>query len=165
MKPLYDAMDHVDAFMARTVGHEGPWWAWPLALVTLAVGSLTAAVLVSPGAGESTWLLGSPFGGECGSKVLLGIPCPQCGMTRSWVHAVRGDLLRAVTYNPAGVLLLLWIVVAGVIGGVRLMRRDPEALKPPYWLLFAWVVFWLAVPYSGMWIARLFGINPLPEFL
>ena len=142
-----------------------PWWAWPLGLFALAFISTAAALLVYPdGQHEELWLMGLRFGGECGMKVQFGIPCPQCGMTRSWVGLVRGDLYNAFLYNPAGFLLFCWIAIGGLIGLGRLILRKPKWMSPPWIVLVVWSVFWMAIPYMGLYFARLGGVNPLPEY-
>ncbi|MCA9569358.1 MAG: DUF2752 domain-containing protein, partial [Myxococcales bacterium] len=101
-------------------------------------------------------------GDTCGMIVVTGMPCPQCGMTRSWVHGIRGDLLQAFWFSPSGLALLGWIIGGGVVGAVRLVTRDPERLSPPDWALFGWVAFWLVPLYLVGYLLRLGGINPLP---
>lgn len=41
----------------------------------------------------------------CPSKVLLGIPCPGCGISRALMSAIQLDFASAFEYNP------LWILV------------------------------------------------------
>jgi hypothetical protein len=41
----------------------------------------------------------------CALKILTGIPCPTCGLTRSLCHALRGEWAASLGYHPAGVLL------------------------------------------------------------
>ena len=36
----------------------------------------------------------------------FGLPCPGCGLTRAWLHALHGDLRTAVVYHP-----LFWAVI------------------------------------------------------
>lgn len=142
-----------------------PWWAWPLFLFALAALCTIAALLVYPqGAHEQLWLFDFRFGGECAMKTQFGIPCPQCGMTRSWVWLVRGEIARAFTYNPAGALLFLWIFTGGVIGMVRLLLKRPQLWSPPWIALFSWCMFWILVPYMGLYVTRIAGWNILPEY-
>jgi hypothetical protein len=47
----------------------------------------------------------------CGFKLLTGLPCPTCGMTRALCHAIRGHWSESVTSHPAGL-----IVAAGLVG-------------------------------------------------
>jgi hypothetical protein len=161
-------VEQVGALLKRAVLGPYPWWMWPSSLVALAAICVAAAFSVYPPAdGDPTRLmaLGQVFGGECGMKAAFGVPCPQCGMTRSWVYLVRGDLVSAFNFNAAGALLLLWIAAGGVIGALRLVTGREGLLQPPWIVLFGWAMFWVIVPYMGLWIARLFGWNLLPEFL
>ncbi len=43
--------------------------------------------------------------GICLSQRLFGVSCPGCGLTRSFVALAHGEIARAWTFNPAG---LLW---------------------------------------------------------
>ena len=45
----------------------------------------------------------------CPTKILWGIPCPGCGMTRAVKLCFEGDLLAAVRMNPN--IILVWIVL------------------------------------------------------
>jgi hypothetical protein len=47
----------------------------------------------------------------CLFKRLTGLPCPTCGLTRAFCHAVRGNWISSVRYHPAGIML-----AAAVIG-------------------------------------------------
>lgn len=142
-----------------------PWWAWPLALFGVAFICATAALFVYPqGTHEELWLFGLRFGGDCGMKIQFGIPCPQCGMTRSWVSLARGHFAQSFFYSPAGFILFFWILAGGLIGLLRLLFRKPNLLAPPWTALFIWCMFWFLGPYTSLYFARLGGINPLPEY-
>ena len=45
----------------------------------------------------------------CPTKILFGIPCPGCGMTRSVKLCLEGELLAAVRMNPN--IILVWIIL------------------------------------------------------
>jgi len=47
----------------------------------------------------------------CMSRRLLGISCPGCGLTRSFVAIARGDLRGALAYNPMGPVVFLLVVL------------------------------------------------------
>lgn len=139
------------------------WWVWPAALVLLAVcGDLAAIVLQPLGDAWVAWPGGAQFGETCGMIVATGLPCPQCGMTRSWVHGIRGNLLDAFWFNPAGLALFFWMNVSGVMGAIRLFRGSAEAAKLPPMAFFFWIVFWLGPLYIGGYALRLAGFMPLP---
>jgi hypothetical protein len=159
-------MATLNRWMLRIIEGQLPWWVWPSVLVLLASVSIAAAWTIAPTEDPTKLAIGAyPFGGECGMKKMLGIPCPQCGMTRSWVYLVRGRVAEAFTFNAAGALLLLWIGVGGLIGALRLATGRARLLAPPWILLFVWSMLWVALPYGGLWVARIFGVNPLPEYL
>jgi len=141
---------------------DGPWWLYPAFLVGLAVVTLTAALLVHPVEGESLAIFGIPLDGGCSFRERTGMPCAQCGMTRSWVWAARGHLPRAFAYNPGGASLFVWILVAGVLGGVRLVCRNARLLVVDWRLLAGWVLVWMVGLNVGCWLARIAGFNPLP---
>jgi hypothetical protein len=50
----------------------------------------------------------------CGFKILTGVPCPTCGLTRALCHALRGDWAASLSYHPAGIplaaCLIAWIL-------------------------------------------------------
>jgi len=139
-----------------------PAWGWPLALTVMAVVAGAASLIFYPGGDEWTYLFGHRFGAGCSFLKATGQPCPSCGMTRSWVHLARGDVLQAFTYNAAGALLLLWILFAGVLGAARLITRNAKKWLMPYRVVAGFAFFWMFVPYIGLWVARMLGFNPLP---
>jgi hypothetical protein len=48
---------------------------------------------------------------ECSFRQHFGIPCPNCGMTRSVLLALQGDLGRAMRVNFAGPFLLFGVML------------------------------------------------------
>lgn len=36
----------------------------------------------------------------CPSKLLYGLPCPGCGITRATLMALHGDIIKALAFNP-----------------------------------------------------------------
>lgn len=77
-----------------------------LVLLLLSVGVLATAARLPPapaGAGTHERLGLSP----CGFYRLTGIPCPSCGMTTAFAHAVRGQLFQAFKAQAMGLLLAL----------------------------------------------------------
>ncbi len=139
------------------------WWVWPLFLVFVAMCAVIPALVIYPMPGvEQLYLAGFEFGGPCAFRDQVGVPCPSCGMTRSWVWAARGHLITAFTYNPAGASLFLWLVGGGVLGSLRLIRRKGDLLQIPILWVTGFAMFWFLVLFAALWIARAFGINPLP---
>ncbi len=87
----------------------------------------------------------------CSSVVLLGRPCPTCGMTTAFSNAVRGRFLAAFMAQPAGFLLAvatavaaglsLSVAVTGRIWYLNWYRVSPVALV--VWVIAIVVASWL----------------------
>jgi hypothetical protein len=58
------------------------------------------------------WLNAS-LPGVCSTRRILGIECPGCGLTRSFICIAHGDWARARQFNAVGILF--FILIAGQI--------------------------------------------------
>ena len=119
--------------------------AGPAATVGLAAAGLAAlavACAVSPERAESGPVL-------CPFRLATGLPCPGCGLTRSWVFIAHGDFGAALRVNPFGYLTmaaavaLIAVVTAAVLGGRPIPSMSPVVRSRPFlavsacWLAFA----------------------------
>ncbi len=84
----------------------------------------------------------------CFLRIMTGLPCPGCGMTRSWVHLAHGDVATAFEYNlfgPIGMAVAAGIVVYTAVAVVRRQptRRllDLVPPKPVLALIIVWLVY------------------------
>ena len=91
---------------------------------------------------------------SCAFLSFTGLPCPGCGLTTAFAHAVRGDWLLAGVANPLG--LALFVVVCAciplsVVAAVRDWSLDAVFER------FAVGRWALAVAGCGvvLWVARL----------
>jgi hypothetical protein len=50
-------------------------------------------------------------GGVCLFKRMTSVPCPLCGMTRSFVYAGHLKIVDSFFHNPAGLVLFLYMVI------------------------------------------------------
>lgn len=66
----------------------------------------------------------------CPLRLITGVPCPMCGMTRGVTSLVHGDIAHAVFMNPASVLA---VVVAILV----LLRWRTKRVVVPVWLIVA----------------------------
>ena len=57
----------------------------------------------------------------CSFPMLLGIPCPTCGMTTAFAHAVRGQLISAFHAQPAGLLIAFATALATIMSAAVLI--------------------------------------------
>lgn len=84
----------------------------------------------------------------CPFRLVTGLPCPGCGLTRSWVAIGHGDLHGAFAYNAFGPLSMafvasLVVLVAAVALTVpRRLSRVESILRHPV----VWTV-------AGLWVA------------
>lgn len=86
-----------------------------LIVVVSALG-VVVGLLLDPVAGASGRLdlAGHALPGLCAFHELTGIPCPGCGLTRSWVSFLHGDLTASLAHHPLGWLVLLYALAQGL---------------------------------------------------
>jgi hypothetical protein len=82
----------------------------------------------------------------CPFRRVTGLPCPACGLTRSWQAAAHLRVTESLGYHPLGVATLLGAVAMalnasdGRDGIPRLtQRRDIQVLASALWLV-TWLV-------------------------
>jgi hypothetical protein len=76
---------------------------------------------------------------SCPIKLLTGISCPGCGMTRAWLHLLHGDLSGAFSYHP-----LFWIPALLPLSA----WISPQRRELLFWLLLGLVL--------SVWLIRFF---------
>jgi hypothetical protein len=81
---------------------------------------LTAAL-----AGLASTDRGLRVGGErlpslCLLRNTTGLPCPGCGLTRSWVDLARGDLRASLAHHRLGWLVMLYVALQAARHGAWL---------------------------------------------
>jgi len=92
-------------------------FAGPLAVL------VTAAMLTPAVEGHGTHTqLGLP---PCGFLVYSGYPCPGCGLTTSFSHMIRLEVIGAFHANPFGILLFLSTAAIIPISLMGLVRKLP----------------------------------------
>ncbi len=65
----------------------------------------------------------------CAMPVVFGVPCPTCGMTTAFAHAVRGELFSAFHAQPAGLLIALATMVIGLVAASVLITGHVWAVN------------------------------------
>ncbi len=99
----------------------------------------------------------------CPSRILLGVPCPGCGLTRASSAMVSGELGAMLRFHPLAPLvtpLVLFVigrsilVYAGAIDpGFDPLRKVPNRVWGGFVVLLI-----------GLWVARAFGLfGGLPD--
>ena len=83
-----------------------------------AAGAVAGAAALDPASIESGPVL-------CPFRLLTGLPCPGCGLTRSWVYLVHGHWSDGFSANPFGALALVAVLAFVVTVAVAVIRRVP----------------------------------------
>ncbi|MGW5523486.1 DUF2752 domain-containing protein [Gordonia sp. NPDC003950] len=84
----------------------------------------------------------------CPFRLATGLPCPGCGLTRSWVYGAHGDWAQSFAAHPFGLPLLMGLLLlAAAAIAQRVRHREPPRLDRLIWnpvakfVLAGWVIF------------------------
>jgi Protein of unknown function (DUF2752) len=96
----------------------------------------------------------------CPTALVLGIPCPGCGLTRATLALLRGDLRAAVGFHPLAPVLVP--LLAGVFGKALFdyVRGAPPTPPARAWWAgrtAVWLSSALLALLLGVWLARFAG--------
>ena len=93
----------------------------------------------------------------CPSRLLFGVNCPGCGMTRSVLLTLGGDLRGALDVNPAGPVLVaaLILLAAQLLLAARFAQRGTPFKRR----LLSWASLYGAVVASVMLIQWAGGLG------
>jgi hypothetical protein len=86
-------------------------------------------------------LLPTPDVTTCPLRLVTGIPCPFCGMTRGVVAAVHGDFLGSLVFNPGAVVVLLLGIALLVAWRVRRVAMPVGVVVAWFAVLWAYQLF------------------------
>lgn len=92
----------------------------------------------------------------CPLRHFTGIPCPTCGMTRSFMAIARRDWQQAIEHHLFGPLLFIAFLIAVLHFSLELWHDRP--IKRAFyldWLRCKWVRTSLAIAYGVYYILRL----------
>jgi len=94
--------------------------AWGVIAAAMAAVLVTAAWLTPAKEGMGTHeALGLP---PCSLVVTSGLPCPTCGMTTAYAHAMRGQFVSAFIAQPMGLVLWAGTWLMAIYGALVAMR-------------------------------------------
>jgi Protein of unknown function (DUF2752) len=115
-----------------------------LAIAGSALGCLGAAFVV-PAATVEDGPVVCPF------RLATGLPCPGCGLARSWTALAQGDPGEAFARHPFGPLLFA-LAVGALVAVARSVRRRARPVdlaslagsRPALALGVVWCTWWVA---------------------
>lgn len=87
-------------------------------------------------------------GPPCPFRTATGVPCPGCGMTRLADAVAHGRIGDALAADPAGVLILVALLVVAVSYVVTAVIRKGD---PPRWMRSPWLVVGLVALGAVHW--------------
>ncbi len=93
--------------------------------------TLIAARLLVPVGAEVAAPNGAAMGPACWLRQWLSVPCPTCGLTRSFVALAHGDIGAAFIWHPAGPMLFLAMGIFALTAFMALARRAPALADRP----------------------------------
>jgi len=96
----------------------------------------------------------------CLFRSVTTIPCPFCGLTRSFVSVARGRFRDAWLYHPLGPPLFLAFILGALAQLVPRRKPDPESPKPKSkadrWGFWSGVL--LVCLFAAAWATKMFFI-------
>jgi hypothetical protein len=103
-------------------------WFSDAVVLVIAVGILVGSALLSPSP-DVVGLLGFDVPVVCGMRRLTGIPCPGCGLTRSFAFLAHGHLAESFHMNWLGPPLFLAVLaqVPWRLYRIARARTEPAA--------------------------------------
>jgi hypothetical protein len=116
------------------------WWFGHAALLLVSASIVLLAILITPSS-EMLSLFGVEIPVMCSFRSMFGMPCPGCGLTRSFVFLAHGRPLEGLFMNPMGPFLFaivafqlpyrLWRLRAGPpLRRPRAQRDLPPEVQP-----------------------------------
>lgn len=116
----------------------------------------TARVLTPSPTGVGTHIaLGLP---ACGFLAWSGLPCPACGLTTSFAHLARGQVLEALAANPMGAPV--FALTAGLLPfALYQARRDTSVIQTLERLRADRAALLLVLALLVTWAARLIALT------
>lgn len=102
-------------------------WTQPRYLLgAAALAMLVAGAVLDPHRDQRfVALAGFGIPSSCGFRILTGMPCPSCGLTRSVTLTLHGDLRTALSMHPLGPFVTL---VAGIHAAFALASLTSPAV-------------------------------------
>ena len=135
------ALGHQKKLGASRGGFSPVDWLSHVGMIATFVGLCSYAALVAV-----TGVEGAPHLWPCPLRLLTGLPCPFCGITRSLASAMRGDWTASLAYHPLGLVAVATVGALSVacLRGVWLGRPVLLKRRTAWALLVLGALCWIA---------------------
>ena len=104
-------------FLASGESERQRGWA-PLAAAGLLLLGLCTLRFLFDADETRSFFLGRAFGSACWFRSHFGIPCPNCGMTRSLILAAHGEFTRSLKLAAGGAAMVLATALTSLMLGL-----------------------------------------------
>jgi len=125
---------------------------------------LSSIVILASFVLKSDGLAGVYFPGKqlaipktCTSKIVLGIDCPGCGLTRAFIAISHGRMEHAWQLNRASFLMYAFVWGQIPWHGMQLLRLS-RGRAPIFWPAIYWLPIGLVVLMALNWLLKITGV-------
>jgi Protein of unknown function (DUF2752) len=131
-----------------------------LVLLSLSLGVLLLAALLSVrGRSEVVVpVVELPLPELCMTKRIMGLACPGCGLTRSFISLAHGDFPAAWSYNPAGVWLFAIMALQIPFRTIQLWRIRRGRPEIVFHRATQFALGFFAIALLAQWAIRVSGV-------
>ena len=135
------------------------WPRWIIIGLCLGVVVLSLVLSLGDGPGQVIVpLVNRPLPPLCQMKLLTGLDCPGCGLTRSFIALTHGQFAESLRFNPAGPLWFAFIALQIPYQAVQLsrVRRGKRPLNLMWW--GQGLIYLALAALIGQWALRQWGL-------
>ena len=131
-----------------------------LLILLLILAMLAAAFLLKPAppGEDGVRLVGMALPELCGFKRVTMLPCPGCGLTRSWIWAAHGDLEASLAFNRLGWLGMIYAVFQVLRHGLWFSGARGRAASARFGKPLDLAIVPLGLLLIANWLGMLFGL-------
>jgi hypothetical protein len=96
----------------------------------------------------------SPMPSACATKVIFGVDCPGCGLTRAFISISHGEFLKAWNFNRASFIVYAFVAVQIPWHSIQLWRYFHDKRPMETFLIYLAPLVLVAVLFVN-WVLKL----------
>lgn len=108
-------------------------WLLPVMFAAMLLFELAAAHGLLTADRDTVFFNGKPIHVACSFKQHFGVPCPACGISRSVVLTLHGDVATASELNPGGPVGVLTVIYFSIAMLWLALRRSARTVTVIQW--------------------------------